>query len=61
MRRILAVVSSRILSMAGRCLLTLAERIVRERSAGGFLDIGHVTCGFCENSHDFIRGLPLGK
>jgi hypothetical protein len=59
MRRTLAVVSSRILSMAGRCLLTLAERIMRERSWRGCSDIGLVTCGESEDSHDFVGCFAL--
>jgi hypothetical protein len=63
----LAVVSSRILSRAECCLLTLAERMMRERLGGGCSDMGNVTCGFgserpiIEDSHDLVRRLSFGK
>jgi hypothetical protein len=61
MRRMLAVVSSRILSIEARCLLTFAERTVMVRS----LDIEGGTCGgsvgrFVENDAcDVLKGLSL--
>jgi hypothetical protein len=48
------------LSMAERCLLTLAERIVRMRLVG-CSDIGYVTCGFSEDSHDLFRCLAFSE
>jgi hypothetical protein len=60
-------VSSRILSMAERCLLTLAERILRMRVLEGCSDIGRGTCGFSgelgfiDCPHDLIWRPSFGK
>jgi hypothetical protein len=65
MRRILAVVSSRILSIEARCLLTLTERIVRVISSEWFSDMGNRTCGVSSKlgiidcPYDFVRRLPF--